>query len=226
MPILQQIHLAINVNQVLRAQGADPNTIKKRNPQIVQTTKKAIEIALPLISPKVLYEKFRVIAINHEEILLENGKAIHGEIVTQQLTSVDNVIAVLCTLGDRLENYTSNIFKTDAVLGFTLDAVGTVAVETLANKICSKLEKRAESSGLQTTIPLSPGMIGWDAKEGQTLIFNLLRGDQIGVTLTTNQMMIPRKSLSMLIGEGRSTYRKGSVCDTCPKRDTCQYRNK
>ncbi len=77
---------------------------------------------------------------------------------------------------------------------------------------------------MKGTIPLSPGMVGWPVEDGQTQIFSILDGQEIGVSLSPSFMMSPRKSLTMLIGFGEAILSQGSTCDYCSLRETCQYK--
>jgi hypothetical protein len=78
---------------------------------------------------------------------------------------------------------------------------------------------------METTIPLSPGMIGWSVAEGQSQIFALLDAAEIGVGLTEHGVMIPPKSLSMVLGIGPNMGTAGSTCDYCSMRETCRYQD-
>ena len=77
---------------------------------------------------------------------------------------------------------------------------------------------------MQTTIPLSPGMIGWPVEIDQRQIFNVLDGNQVGVRLTADNLMLPRKSLTMVIGIGSDVNGDGNTCDYCSMGQTCHYR--
>jgi cobalamin-dependent methionine synthase I len=61
-------------------------------------------------------------------------------------------------------------------------------------------------SGLHTSIPLIPGMNGWPVDVGQPQIFTALDAAIIGVSLNENAQMIPRKSISMVVGIGKSSF--------------------
>lgn len=92
--------------------------------------------------------------------------------------------------------------KSDLVYALALDGLGSAGVESLANAACRQFEIEAEEQHLEATIPLSPGMIDWSVEEGQPQIFDLLPAEEIGVKLTPSWVMIPRKSLSMVMGIG------------------------
>jgi hypothetical protein len=78
---------------------------------------------------------------------------------------------------------------------------------------------------MEATIPLSPGMIGWPVSVGQSQIFSLMDARDVGVTLSSSTMMIPRKSLSMVLGFGAEINQRGRTCDYCHMRETCRYQD-
>jgi hypothetical protein len=47
---------------------------------------------------------------------------------------------------------------------------------------------------------------------------------QVGVKLTSSGMMIPKKSMSFIIGIGPDMSRV-SICDMCSLRGTCRYKH-
>ena len=110
-------------------------------------------------------------------------------------------------------------------MGLALEGVGSAAVEALANAACNYFEEKAHEENLGSTIPLSPGMIRWSVEEGQPQIFKLLDTDEIGVSLTTSYLMLPRKTLSMVIGIGADIKAGGKTCDYCQMNETCVYQH-
>jgi hypothetical protein len=136
------------------------------------------------------------------------------------------VIVALCTIGAELERHAGNVMAEDPANGMVLDGVGTAAVLSLANRFCNQIGSQARVTGLQTTLPLSPGVEGWPVEQGQPQIFRMIDADCIGVSLTSGYMMVPRKSLTMVIGIGEDMRSNESPCDLCNLRDRCQYRTR
>ncbi|MCP4142442.1 MAG: hypothetical protein GY755_19565 [Chloroflexi bacterium] len=225
MPILEKFSFNVNVDQVLKAQGADPQIIRKRRPQLVKFAEAALEQGLPLLEPKVIFEELNILSLTHEQLLLENQGKLKGRIIADQLAGAQKVIVILCTIGPKLEEYSLNKVKTDPVAGLAMEGVGSAAVEALANEVCNHFEEKALKENLKTTIPLSPGMIGWTVEEGQTQIFKLLDTEKIGVKLTPSALMLPRKTLSMIIGVGSNIKADGTTCDYCVMNERCQYKH-
>lgn len=217
--------LNITVDSVLRGQAADPDIIRSRSPRLVTTAEKALEAATKLLEPEVLVKEFKVAGFQHDSLELEGGKKISGPLVTGHLVGASYISVAVCTVGSKIDAYASEVMDDDIVLGLAIDGVGSAAVESLANAVCREIELKAAADGYQTTIPLSPGMIGWSVEEGQPLIFGLINPDQIDVTLTPYQLMIPRKSLSMIIGIGPGINSGERICDYCAMRETCRYQD-
>ncbi len=226
MPVITGPELDLTIDAVLRGQGADPAAIRARSPQLVAEAARALEQARPLLDPRLCYERLPVESLRHERLTLAGGGMLSGPLIAQHLGRAREVIVMVCTIGGALDELVSAMIRAgDMVYALALDGVGSAAVEALANRACRRFELEAEAQGLQTSIPLSPGMVGWGVAEGQPQLFSLIDADAIGVTLTDHSLMIPRKSLSMVLGVGKDMLAGGRTCDFCAMRDTCRYQD-
>jgi hypothetical protein len=151
---------------------------------LIETAEQALTTSLALLEPQVLVKEFTVKSIKHDQIILEEDKRISGSLVTGHLVGTQSIKTVVCTVGSKIDKYASEVMDEDIVLGLAVDGVGSAAVEALANALCKEVELEAESRDFQSTIPLSPGMIGWSVEEGQPIIFDLMDPSQIGIELT------------------------------------------
>jgi hypothetical protein len=68
-------------------------------------------------------------------------------------------------------------------------------------------------------------MVGWPVEQGQPQIFDLLDAGEIGVQLNESTMMLPRKSLTFVLGIGKELMAGGRTCDYCSLKETCWYRD-
>ena len=217
--------LKLDVDAVLRGQGADPAAIRARSPSLVETAARALEEGLPLADPVVVARRLPVESLRHERLTLIGGGTLSGALIAQHLGPAQEVVALLCTVGEALENYAAEVMASQMVYGLALDGVGSAAVEALANAACRRYELEAAERGMQTTIPLSPGMLGWPVEQGQPEIFSLIDAQAAGVRLTDSLIMIPRKSLTMVLGIGPEVSVGGRTCDYCSLRETCRYQD-
>lgn len=225
MPVLREWDLVVDADAVLRGQGADPAIIRRRSAMLVSVAERAIREGSHLIKPEVLYRRLAVDRVVHERITLEGNGILQGRLLAQHLGPASEVSIILCTIGDALEELASETIAHDPVFGLALDGLGSAYVEALANAACRRFEEEAKAASLQASIPLSPGMIGWTVDEGQPQIFGLLDSEEIGVRVTPSWVMLPRKSLSMVLGVGTEMVEAGKTCDYCTLRETCRYQD-
>ncbi|MEJ2601400.1 MAG: hypothetical protein P8Z00_23945 [Anaerolineales bacterium] len=225
MAILRDWDLGLDVDQVLRGQGADPVVIRKRRPALVQAAEWALKEGLPLLEPVVLTRELNVVALRHERLILKGEAFLAGSLIAQHLAGARRIIAMLCSIGEQLESVSNELFKSDPLYAMALEGVGTAAVEALGTLVCSYFENQAPQEGLHPSIPLSPGMVGWPVDPGQKQVFDLLDAGQIGVHLNANLMIVPRMSMTQVLGFSEQPSFEGRTCDYCNLRETCRYQD-
>ena len=217
--------LDIDADMVLRGQGADAETIRQRRPRLVDIADRAVAEGVSLIDPVVIYRQLPVESLRHERLTLAGGAVLSGALLAQHLAPAEQIVLIVCTIGKALEQRVAELIRADPPYGLALDGFGSVAVEALGVAACTRFEEQAAREAMHTSIPLSPGMIGWPVDVGQMQIFSLLDAEQIGVTLTESAQMVPRKSTSMVLGISHTAFSEGRTCDFCSLRETCRYQD-
>lgn len=223
--VLRDWQLDIDVDMVLRGQGAEASVVRQRRPELIEIARRAIEDGQHSIKPAVVYRRLSVTSLQHESLVLEKGAVLKGELLARHLAPAEQIILLVCTIGAALEQYVTEVLFTDPAYGLAVDSFGSTAVEALSVAACTHFEDQASQRSLYTSIPLSPGMIGWPIDEGQPQIFNLLAAELIGVTLNEHALMVPAKSISMVLGLSHTPFTTGRTCDFCALQDTCRYQN-
>jgi len=224
MAICREWTLEIDIDDILRSQGANPEIVRKRSPKLVQMAERALEGGWDLLAPVALYGTREVVEVRHEQVHLDDGTRLSGPLIGQHLASASSVHLAVCTIGSALEARVKELMPQDPAYALALDGLGSAVTESIANELCRSIEQEAASRDLQTTIPLSPGMIGWPVDIGQRQIFASLPAEEIGVSLTPNGLMIPMKSLTFVMGVGESLHQGEITCDYCSMAETCHYR--
>ena len=133
--------------------------------------------------------------------------------------------AGICTVGDAIEARVRTLFEArEFPLAVMLDSVGSAAVESLAEYVNDTLCQAGLAEGVKVTNRVSPGYAGWDTAEQRSL-FALCPGAPIGVTLNDACFMLPAKSITFLVGVGRTARvdHYFTQCRRCWMRD-CAYR--
>jgi hypothetical protein len=213
-----------DVDDVLRSQGADPAVVRARRPQLVALAEEAIDFAADLIDPAVLTTTVEVTAVRHNRVALEGGAALTGSLITEHFGGADRVAVMLCTIGGGLDEAVRRVSPDNLSLALALDAAGSAAVHALSAAACNEVEGEAAAAGLRTSLPLSPGLEGWDVGTGQREIFSIIDPALVGVTVSSGMEMRPLKSETIAVGIGADMVIKGAICDYCDMRDTCRHR--
>jgi hypothetical protein len=224
MAVLTDWNFTLSADDVLRGQGADPETVRTRRSALVTAAQRALDLGTSLLHPAVLTRAVAVREHRHERILLENGTLLTGPLVARHLSGAQRITAVVCTIGPELENLASSWMQENPLLALALDGLGNAAVEILAQQVCGRIGKQAQAKGLQASTPLSPGEPDWPVEVGQPQIFALLDPSQAGVTFSSGGMMIPQKSISFVVGIGPAMAQT-DACDVCSLKETCRYRH-
>ena len=132
----------------------------------------------------------------------------------------------VCTIGPDLEEASAACAaKGEVVDALLLDAVGSAAAEATADSLNLALCTVAADAGGYAAPRVSPGYGSWDVSFQRKLLA-LLPAAELGITLTSGQMMIPRKSVSFAVSfEERAPdgHRPGSACERCGL-ERCRHR--
>jgi hypothetical protein len=157
-------------------------------------------------------------------------KAVYDIFNTEELPDLpyfkeaEEVALAVCTIGSKLPAVVKEFMnKGQLVDGTLLDAIGSIAADALADKINEEINEVALKKSLETTLRYSPGYCTWPLT-GQSLIFERLATDEIGVTLTDSFLMTPVKSVSFAVNIGKDVKNSSWElrCRTCKK--VCSYR--
>lgn len=144
--------------------------------------------------------------------------------VFQQLRSSESVALFACTAGNEIIERSRELMKEGELLkGYVYDVFGSLVVEEAMDRIQDALAAKMQKEGLKITNRYSPGYCGWDVSE-QKQLFSLLPKQFCGIELTDSCLMQPIKSVSGIIGIGKSVKFNRYTCDLCDESD-CLYRN-
>lgn len=226
MTVIRDIPLSLTMGHVLRRQGM--GDISAVSPKILALSRELLDEAVPLqfLETAIAYEFCPVKEINDRGERLQGHIFLKTGLLQKRLPFASELAAIVCTIGPQLERKVTDYFACDEPLrGVLLDGIGSAAVDILAQEACRMICVVAESRGNEFSSPLSPGMPGFPLSE-QWALCRIAQAEKIGVHLSKSAMMIPRKSISMLVGIGPKmpTWTKAQVCSECVLKKTCRYK--
>jgi len=226
MPVIYDIRLNLDMEQVLRRQGIRDRA--KLRPQFTTLSRELLDIIneLHLLRPAIAYELHPVVQVSNDKLWLGSGMVLQGCLLARLLGSAVELAAIVCTIGPHLEEKVADYFaQNDPLRAVLLDGIGSAAVDILAQEACKLVQREAALRGYEASSPFSPGMHGFPLTAQWTLL-RLVPAGQIGVHLTSSAMMVPCKSTSMVLGLGPEmpTWTQAEACQRCNLNSTCRYR--
>lgn len=208
--VLDDIPLQLNLDKIIkelrltRKEGASTNA------------RKLMEEAESLIRARAVY-RVSYIDKKGKDTVEISGITFSSRVLRINLEKVERVFSYIITIGKELEDKASK--SDDLLKQFYLETIGDMALYSSMQH----LEKHLKSQyGLDKLANMNPGSLeDWPITE-QKLLFSLFQDmeGQIGVKLTENMLMIPRKSISGIYFPTEVNF---FSCQLCP-RERCQAR--
>ena len=147
---------------------------------------------------------------------------LRGESIAKHLAGSDRVIFFAATLGAGADRLIRTAEIRDMAYALVLDALASAMTEEYCDSIEEEL--KAAYHG-HFTWRFSPGYGDYPIDVQQELIRYLNAEKLIGLTVTESSILLPRKSVTAVIGISDAPQAKGvRGCTTCNLRETCQYR--
>ncbi|HDQ73673.1 MAG TPA: hypothetical protein ENN19_16480 [Chloroflexi bacterium] len=221
--IVTDFDLTLNISHVLEGQGVDP---QRARPAICDTAREVLDEARELLAPIGMYGKLLVRDFRHQRVTLGDGTdaVFEGPLVARALAGAEEVALIVCTIGSALEERVGAMNAAGDILhALALDGAGVAALRQVSQALSDRVRRDASARGLGSGMRAQPGQEGWSIWQ-QRVLFDLLPADQIGVRLTESCLMLPRKSVSVVIGVGPDMRPDAVACDFCSKRGRCQWR--
>jgi hypothetical protein len=226
MPVIRNTRLKLEMKEVLRHEGIRlPSKLTPEVSALLNELLASVENE-HLLKPAIVYEMHDVAQVDHSGLRLKDNKILNGSIFSQGMSTAEELAVAVCTIGSNLEKRVSGYFQSNEPLrGVLLDGIGSAAIDLLARETRRLVTEKASARDYQASSPLNPGMSGFPIS-GQWQLFQLVPAEKIGVSLTSSGVMVPRKSISLVIGIGTQmkSWTQKEVCDRCTLKKTCVYR--
>ena len=215
--------LNIDKNEVLRYLGhknqeidcALDSLIDKCLVEIVETSK-----------PLHIYKIFDVEVNDDGVSILGTNLVLKGKDIYNHLKDAKKVAIMAATLGIQADNKIRITGKMDMTKSFILDACATDFIEKVCDKVENEIIEKAKLENYKTNFRYSPGYGDLSINIQGQIISILNANKAIGLTTTESSIMIPRKSVTAIIGflEADVEVSKKRNCASCNLNKTCNFR--
>jgi len=141
---------------------------------------------------------WRLFPLGEDGLLAGTAFRPEGQAIRRHLAGCGQVIVLAATLGMEAETLLRRVQSRSISDALLLDALASAAVERLCDLLCEDLARRMAPARL--TPRFSPGYGDFPLSQQRTLCEVLNVGRLLGVSLTSGDLMIPRKSVTALLG--------------------------
>jgi hypothetical protein len=170
-------------------------------PAIRDAAEDAVREARRLIEPRVALWRGAVTVEGHDgHVTLDGVHAFSSRLLARVLGDSCEAYALVLTIGAALEERVDALFGAQAALeGFLLDTAGWAAVMRLGQAVRQRLLAEERSRGRSVTHRVAPGYGDWPLEE-QSALLRVFGDARLPVTLTEYSLLLPRKSISGVLG--------------------------
>ncbi len=156
---------------------------------------------------------------------LPNGLALEGGDIKALLEGCTSAIVMAATLGPEAEALLRRTEITNMADAVIMDSAQSAAIENVCDNFESDMRLSYRKEGLFLSDRFSPGYGDLSLSSQRSISEYLVAEKRIGLTVTQNMIMVPRKSVTCIIGisnSPRDLRRRG--CENCSASSSCQYR--
>ena len=217
MPVYNTVLLDIDVKETRRYAG-----LQKAQDFDEKLIEEACLEARLLAVPRGIWQMYDYDAAA-QTVLADPPFTMEGKLIAKHLAKAEKVIVLSASIGDAIEEHVTKYFS-DGRYAYSviLDAAATAAVEQVADAMEKAIEPKVAKEGYTMRWRFSPGYGDWPLEQQPEMV-RLAESEKIGVRLSDASMLVPRKSITAIIGlvpqEKIPAQHTPSGCAACDKVD-------
>jgi len=226
LPVLVDLRLPVTVEEITSSWGY--RRARLASPRIMALLPELLAgiEANHWIQPKISFDVWPVVSSGAGWLEVDGGTRIASPALSHHLPGAIHLVAGVCTIGEALEKQVREGFlASDRLRAVILDEIGTLSLFRLADQFEELMQAKARRRGLEAGGMLSPGEDGFEISQ-LAAVLALSHSEEIGVVPTTSGMLMPRKSLAMIVGWGTRMpkWSRSERCARCGARERCPHR--
>jgi hypothetical protein len=214
--------LDIEIKEVLRYLGHKNQVLDESTKQLVS---ECVQETKGLVRANYVYRDFDILKDYNVVNLKNTNISLTGIDIYEHLKYSNRCFLMAATIGSEIDYIIRYYEKADLTKAVIIDACATAAIEALCDEVEERVKEEALKEGFGITYRYSPGY-GDLPIELQPSILNLLETQKkIGLTVSDSLILLPRKSVSAVIGiQGLEVNREYPGCKSCSSFKYCEYR--
>ncbi len=212
-----------NKDEVLRYLGYKNQVLDKVTNDLID---ESMDEMRSLIKARYVYKFFNIRKEKDRICILNSNFSIAGDDIRKHLDKSEVCILMATTLGNSVDEKIRYYEKISMTKALILDACATTAIEELCDRICEEVEEVVQNENNTLTSRYSPGYGDLPIDIQKKFLTMLSAEKSIGLTASSNSILIPRKSVTAIVGvvkRGNNCIKKIS-CLQCNKYSNCMFR--
>ena len=206
----------LNMNEILKYLGFRGQELTE---EIAAQIRRCSDEVLAAATPRLTY---RLAPLDNGAVL---GVTFAGNDIPRMLEPCEEVVLFGATLGPGVERLMMRYEVTNAADSVIMDACASTAIENICNNFESDMRRAVEAEGRYLTDRFSPGYGDLPIAEQPKFFALLDMTRRIGVSLTPTTIMVPRKSVTAIMGIARTPQpHRPPDCEHCLMFRTCPFR--
>ena len=206
----------LNMNEILKYLGFRGQELTE---EIAAQIRRCTDEVLAAATPRLTY---RHASLEDGAVL---GVTFAGNDIPRMLEPCEEVVLFGATLGPGVERLMMRYEVVNAADSVIMDACASTAIENICNNFESDMRHAVEAEGRYLTDRFSPGYGDLPITEQPKFFALLDMTRRIGVSLTPTTIMVPRKSVTAIMGIARTPQpHRPPDCEHCLMFRTCPFR--
>ncbi len=203
----------IDKKEVLRYLGYRGQKI---NAALEGLINECIEEVKTLSNPAFIYEICEIEDGEEGLWLKSTTLTLRGRDIRSNLAGAKKCALMAVTLGLEIDRHITLYSRTDVTRGLIFDACATAAIESCCDILQEEIRAEAEAMGFGITPRYSPGYGDFPIETQKEIVRVLGTYKKIGLCVNESSIMIPRKSVTAIIGmQSTGAGTKGSNTAGC-----------
>lgn len=212
----------INTEEALRYMGYNENIDIENIKPILRTCEDEL---LNAANIRYCYKLFDI--EHHTDSIIVTGTNLNltGKSITNHLDGCNKAVLMACTLSDKVDKLISRYNITDMTSALITDSMASAMIEQVCNEVEVIIKNQLKIENMTWRFSPGYGDLPIDIQKNFIQVINANK--QIGLTVTENNILIPRKSVTAVIGISDSPLpQKKRGCLICNMNKTCQFRKR
>lgn len=214
------IDYSINIDEAIRYMGYRGFTPAEREMALIKDCEKQLR---EYIEPAWIYRAFPIEQTEDGILLKGTSLILGGSDIRGHLEGCGSCVLFCATAGSKADELIRLKEKEDMIQGYITDCLASAAVEGVCDALEAELADKLPDKHL--TWRFSPGYGDLPLDIQPKILAVLEAGKRAGVSCTESLLMIPRKTVTAVVGiSDKPIAKKKQGCALCSMKDRCTFR--